>query len=219
MVSERASQRVFFGVSSLFFAATTVVTIAWCGSMSVMGGMTMPGGWTMSMAWMRMPGQTWSSAAASFLGMWLVMMAAMMLPSLVPALWRYRRAVGWTGETRLARLTALVVLGYFFVWAVFGMAVFPGGVALAAAAMQRPALARAVPMAVGVVVLIAGALQFTAWKAHHLACCRESLGAAVRCPRTPAPPGGTACASASTAAIAPPAPRRCSSSSGSWTCA
>jgi hypothetical protein len=25
-----------------------------------------------------------------------------------------------------------------------------------------------------VVVLIAGALQFTAWKAHHLACCREA---------------------------------------------
>jgi hypothetical protein len=32
--------------------------------------------------------------------------------------------------------------------------------------------ARAVPIAVGVVVLIAGALQFTAWKARHLACCR-----------------------------------------------
>src|SRR5258708_24441137 len=40
--------------------------------------------------------------------------------------------------------------------------------------MQLPALARAVPTAVGVVVLIAGALQFTAWKAHHLACCREA---------------------------------------------
>jgi predicted metal-binding membrane protein len=100
----------------------------------------------------------------------------MMLPSLVPALWRYRQAVGRTGETRLGRLTALVVAGYFVVWAMFGMAVFPLGVALASVEMQRPALARAVPMAVGVVVLIAGALQFTAWKAHHLACCRESAG-------------------------------------------
>ena len=26
------------------------------------------------------------------------------------------------------------------------------------------------------VVLLAGALQFTAWKAHHLACCREAPG-------------------------------------------
>jgi predicted metal-binding membrane protein len=56
----------------------------------------------------------------------------------------------------------------------FGMAAFALGVALAAVEMQLPALARAVPIAVGVVVLIAGALQFTAWKAHHLACCRET---------------------------------------------
>jgi hypothetical protein len=56
------------------------------------------------------------------------------------------------------------------------MAAFPLGVALAAVEMQLPALARAVPIAVGVVVLIAGALQFTAWKAHHLACCREAPG-------------------------------------------
>src|SRR5262249_10562660 len=40
----------------------------------------------------------------------------------------------------------------------------------------QPALARAAPMAVGVVVLLAGVLQLTAWKAHHLACCREAPG-------------------------------------------
>jgi predicted metal-binding membrane protein len=170
------SERRFFAISTLLFAASAAVTIVWCGSMSAMGGMPMPGGWTMSMAWMRMPGQTWPGAATSFLGMWLVMMAAMMLPSLVPALWRYRQAVGRTGQTRLARLTALVGVAYFFVWTVFGMIVFPLGVALATVEMQRPALARAVPMAVGVIVLIAGALQFTAWKAHHLTCCRESPG-------------------------------------------
>ena len=56
------------------------------------------------------------------------------------------------------------------------MAAFPLGVALAAIEMQQPALARAVPIAVGVVVLIAGALQLTAWKARHLACCREAPG-------------------------------------------
>jgi predicted metal-binding membrane protein len=144
--------------------------------MSAMGEMPMPGGWTMSMAWMRMPGQTWPGAAASFLGMWVVMMVAMMLPSLVPMLWRYRQVVSGRGNARLGRLTALVGVGYFFVWGVFGMAVFPLGVALAAIEMQQPALARAVPGEVGVVVLIAGALQFTAWKARHLACCREIPG-------------------------------------------
>jgi predicted metal-binding membrane protein len=175
-LAERTSHRAFIGVSALLFATSTALTIVWCASMSAMGGMPMPGGWTMSMAWMRMPGQTWAIAAVSFLGMWVVMMVAMMLPSLVPMLWRYRQAVGMTGETRLGQLTALVGVGYFFVWAVFGMAAYPLGVALAAVEMQHPVLSRAVPIAVSVVVLIAGALQFSAWKARHLTYCREARG-------------------------------------------
>jgi predicted metal-binding membrane protein len=176
MVSERASRRAFFGASAGLFVASVAVTIVWCASMSAMEGMPMPGGWTMSMAWMRMPGQTWLGAAASFLGMWVVMMVAMMLPSLMPTLWRYRQAVGRTGETRLDWLTALVGVGYFSMWTVLGMAAFALGVALASVEMKLPALARAVPVAAGVVILIGGALQFTAWKAHHLACCREAPG-------------------------------------------
>jgi predicted metal-binding membrane protein len=176
MSSERASQQAFLGVSALLLAASAAGTIVWCASMSSMGEMPMPGGWTMTMAWMRMPGQTWPGAAASFLGMWVVMMVAMMLPSLVPMLWRYREAVGRPGEKRLNRLTALVGVGYFFVWTVFGMAAFPLGVALAAVEMQQSALARAVPIAVGVVVLMAGFVQLTAWKVRHLACCREIPG-------------------------------------------
>jgi predicted metal-binding membrane protein len=186
MVSGRASQRAFFGVSALLFAASAAVTVVWCTSMSAMGEMPMPGGWTMSMVWTRMCGQTWPGAAASFLGMWVMMMVAMMLPSLAPMLWRYRQAVGRTGETRLGRLTALVGVGYFFVWTAFGVAVFALGVALAAFEMQLPALARAVPVLAGGVVLIAGALQFTAWKAHRLACCR---GAPERGRKLPADAG------------------------------
>ena len=138
----------------------------------------MPGGWAMSMMWMRMPGQTWLGAAASFVGMWVVMMVAMMLPSLTPLLWRYREAVGKAGGGRVGWLTALVGTGYFAVWAVFGVIVFPLGVALAAIVMREPALARAVPIVVGAIVLIAGVLQHTGWKARHLAFCRE---AASRC--------------------------------------
>jgi len=176
MASERASEGAFFGVSALLFAASAAGTIAWCAYMSAMDGMPMPGGWTMSMTWMRMAGRTWSGAVASFLGMWVVMMVAMMLPSLVSMLRRYRQAVDRTAETRLGRLTALVGVGYFFVWTVIGLAAFPLGVALAAVEMQHPAVSRAVPIAIGVVVLIAGALQFTAWKLRHLACCREEPG-------------------------------------------
>src|SRR5256712_7511638 len=106
---------------------------------------------------MQMSGQTWLGAAASFLTTWVVMMVAMMLPSLVPTLWRYRQA-------GLGLMTLLVGVGYFVVWTVFGLAAF----------LLAAPLARAVPIAVGVVVLLAGSVQLTAWKARHLACCREA---------------------------------------------
>jgi predicted metal-binding membrane protein len=176
MAFQRTSQQAFFGTSALLFVGSAAMTTVWCASMSDMSGMTMPGGWTMSMAWMRMPGQTWLDAAASFLGMWVVMMVAMMLPSLGPILWRYHQAVNSRGDLRLGWLTALVAMGYFFVWMMCGVVVFPSGTALAEIVMKRPALARLVPITVGVVVVIAGALQFTAWKARHLACCREAPG-------------------------------------------
>jgi len=178
----RLSRRAFFGVSALLFLASAAVTIRWCRSMSGMGEMPMPGGWTMSMAWMRMAGQSWPAAAASFLGMWAVMMVAMMLPSLVPMLWRYRRAVGGHEPARLGVLTALVGGGYFFVWTAFGLAAYVVGVPLTRVEMRSPAVASAVPLVAGVVVLIAGSLQFSTWKAHRLACCREVPGQGRRLP-------------------------------------
>jgi len=171
-IGRRTSDRAFIGIAVLLFVVSAAVTIVWSTAMPATG-MPMPGGWTMSMTWMRMPGQTWAAAAASFLLMWIVMMVAMMTPSLVPMLLRYRQEVCRTGETRLGSLTALAGVGYFFVWTIFGMVVFPLGIALAAIEMRQPLLARAVPIAVGVVVLIAGGFQFTRWKAHHLACCRQ----------------------------------------------
>ncbi len=138
-----------------------------------MNGMPMPGGW-MSMMWMRMPGQSWAGTAASFLAMWTAMMVAMMLPSLLPTLSRHRTAMRRAGATHVERLTALVGVGYFAVWAAFGMIVFPLGVALTAIAMREPVLARVAPIAIGAVVMLAGVLQHTAWKSRQLALCRES---------------------------------------------
>lgn len=196
-----SQQRAFLGASALLFTTSAAVTIAWCGSMSAMGGMPMPGGWTMPMSWMRMPGQTWPGAAASFLGMWTVMMVAMMLPSLVPTLWRYREAVRTGGDAclsgsagcsgsrseacigsrngsylggRIDQLTALVGAGYFTVWTALGLIAFVLGVAVANVEMQQPALASAVPLLAGGAVLAAGILQLTKWKARQLACCREA---------------------------------------------
>ena len=79
---------------------------------------------------------------------------------------------GWTMSMAWMRMG----MGYFCLWTLFGMVALPLGFALAEAEMQYPALSRAVPTALGVIVPIAGACQFTAWKAHHFACCRESRG-------------------------------------------
>ncbi|HEU6451226.1 MAG TPA: DUF2182 domain-containing protein [Gemmatimonadaceae bacterium] len=131
---------------------------------------------SMPMSPMPMAGESWLGAAASFIGMWLVMMAAMMLPSLVPELWRYREAVGRTGGVRPGRLTALAGAGYFTVWAVVGVIVYALGIALAALTTRHPVLEGAAPVAGGSVISIAGVYQFTRWKARHLACCRAVPG-------------------------------------------
>lgn len=174
MAFEGTSRRTFLAVSALLFTISTAVTVVWGASMSTMDGMPMPGGWTMSMTWM--PGQDWSGAVLSFLGMWVVMMVAMMMPSLVPMLLQYRQAIGAKQHKRVGLLTVLVGTGYFFVWAVFGIVVFPLGVAMANAAMQLPGLSRAVPVSASVVIFFAGLLQFTRWKTNQLACCRRAAG-------------------------------------------
>ena len=167
-------RRCFIGVSALLFVASATATVVACTSMPATAGMPMPGGWSMSMAWMRMPGQDWGGLAATFLGMWIAMMVAMMLPSLVPMLHRYREAVGPRGTVRLGRLTLLAGAGYFVVWSACGAGVFALGVASTTLAMRSAMAAQCVPLATAAVVSIAGAVQFSHWKARHLACCRET---------------------------------------------
>jgi len=121
-----------------------------------------------------MTGQSWPGAAASSIAMWIAMMVPMMLPSLILKLRQYRQAVRETGESRVGTLTAVVSVGYFFVWTVVGLLVLPLGVALDAIVTSQPAFSHAVPIAIGVVVLIAGGIQVSPWKARQLAACREA---------------------------------------------
>ena len=165
-------ERRFLETSALLFAASAIATVLWCRRMS--GGMPMPGGWTMSMAWMKMPGQSWLGAAITFMGMWLVMMIAMMLPSLVPTLSVYRRSIRGSGETYVAWLTVLASAGYFFIWTVFGAIAYSAALVLVAAEMRWPIFARSVPAVIGAVLLLAGLIQLTAWKGRELARCRNA---------------------------------------------
>ena len=128
------------------------------------------------MTGMSMPQQTWYGAAAGYLGMWMAMMVPMMLPSLVPMLSRYRRSVRGADGVHLHGLTALVNMGYFAVWAVLGAAAYAAGAGVMAVEMRWGKVAQWLPVAAGVVLLAAGGVQFTSWKARQLALCREGSG-------------------------------------------
>jgi predicted metal-binding membrane protein len=167
-VGERASPRAFLAISALLFAASAALTISWCTST--------PDGEAMPVPQSALCGGTSLGAAASFLVMWSVMMAAMMLPSLVPMLWRYRDAVRETGSARLEMLTALVGGAYFAVWMLSGVLVYALSVTLPLVMMQIPASMHSAPLATGAIIVAAGLLQLTPWKAHHLAGCSTSPG-------------------------------------------
>ncbi|MEP7065280.1 MAG: DUF2182 domain-containing protein [Gemmatimonadota bacterium] len=155
--------------------------IMWSARMQDMAKMPMPGGWAMSMMWTRLPGRVWSESYVTFIAMWTTMMIAMMMPSLAPALLRFRRNAGAHGAMRADLLTAQLGVVYFLVWTIVGATIFPVGALISTLTMPLPAVARGTPVLTGVIVLLAGILQFTAWKARHLsrwrdgACCDATI--------------------------------------------
>src|SRR5438876_856246 len=94
-----ASSARAYSVAVAVFGGTAAFTLWFARSMAAT--MPMPGGWRMSMMWMRMPGQSWTAAAALFVAMWAAMMVAMMLPSTLPMLLLYRRVLSFRGEPHL----------------------------------------------------------------------------------------------------------------------
>lgn len=139
--------------SAAVFVAGAWATAAW--SMA----MPMPCG-DAAMALLPMPGQTWAGTSASFAAMWLVMMVAMMTPSLAPALWRYRQSIA--GARHRAWMTVVAAAGYYFIWLLVGVAAYPLVLAFAQAGSR---------IAAGGVVLAAGFVQLSAWKQSRLDRC------------------------------------------------
>jgi predicted metal-binding membrane protein len=141
-----------------WIAASVLAIIALHHSMPSMPELPMPGGWMLSSMWTPLCGRTWLRAAASFAGMWIAMMTAMMLPSVAPILHR-------------KRLPMQTGAGYLAAWTVFGLLAFAAGAIFASMCMRMPALARAVPTASGAMVVAAGLLQSSEWKARRLGAC------------------------------------------------
>ena len=132
--------------------------------------MEMPGGWTMSMMWMGMPGETWLISFLSFMLMWLTMMVAMMIPSALPMFLKTKQQLN---------LLCYTALGYFSIWLLAGVAVYIGGMTIAKATMRSGALSHAVPLLSGVIIICAGAYQFTCLKITNLLHCRSQFGCVI----------------------------------------
>ena len=140
-------------VASLLLCATAawVVTIAQAGSMG-MGGVAMMG-------------------AGLFLLTWVVMMVAMMFPSVAPMVLAHASVTRSRGEGLLP--TAAFVLGYLLVWSAAGLVPL-AFLQVVDQVWVAPAwwLARTG----GAAVVVAGVYQFTPLKNACLRACRTPLG-------------------------------------------
>ncbi len=108
--------------------------------------------------------------------MWLFMMLAMMLPSMVPMVATY--ALISKNEVRGAALTLRVIVftsGYFALWAVFSIGAAFAQTALAQTPWFVEGGTRALPIASAVLLIAAGAWQLTPVKDTCLQHCRSPM--------------------------------------------
>jgi predicted metal-binding membrane protein len=118
-------------------------------------------------------GLPWLAALVLFLFCWQVMTAAMMLPSSLPMVSLLARAC--RREAHPHRTMAAFLAGYAAVWTAFAIAAFLGDTLIHALVNVWPALAHH-PWLIGATTFtLAGAFQFTAYKARCLKMCRSPL--------------------------------------------
>jgi predicted metal-binding membrane protein len=103
-----------------------------------------------------------------FAGTWTVMMAAMMLPSALPAVVSFAEIL----PRRRAAATSLFAVSYVAVWAVVGIIAFAAFRAIRAADLGFLAWDRAGAWVAGAAVVIAGVYELTPLKRASLGRCR-----------------------------------------------
>jgi predicted metal-binding membrane protein len=118
------------------------------------------------------------AARRAHVGGWLLMTAAMMLPTALPLFEIFRRAIA--GRVDRHRLLILLIAGYLAVWGAFGLVAHLAD--LGAQALVRQSLWLALnAWAVGAGLLaLAGLFQFSALKYRCLEQCRTPLAFIVR---------------------------------------
>jgi predicted metal-binding membrane protein len=139
----------------LIAALAWIATITWAGPMGVGPG-------------------TMGLSLATFLPVWVVMMAAMMFPSVAPmaTVWIRSAAARPTTTKRLQGIASFLV-GYLVAWATFGVAVYVLLLGADRLSEDAPVAARWVGAAI---FAIAGAYQLTPLKSACLRHCRSPVG-------------------------------------------
>ena len=161
------------GVRKVFLVSLLAVA-ALCWAWIVPACFDMYGSMTGLSAWMMT--ETWDATHVLLLwAMWVVMMAAMMLPSLLPVIAHSIRGSG-VGHSPAVGLA--FVGGYLTVWTVFSTVATIVQRLLAEWSLLNPMMEAASPRIAGSILLIAGAYQFTPWKSACLRCCRMASSGA-----------------------------------------
>ena len=111
--------------------------------------------------------------AAFYIGGWVLMLTAMMLPSTLPLLEAYRRLTQQRPDRWL--LLGLVVAGYLAAWFGFGIAAHAADLALHEVVTASPWLTFNGWAIGAAVIALAGAFQFSALKYRCLDGCRTTL--------------------------------------------
>jgi predicted metal-binding membrane protein len=156
---------------------TAITALAWIYMIHLASGMT--GMDTDSMGEMSMPAtQVWQSGDAllTFL-MWIVMMAAMMIPSATPMILTFIgiKRQQQPDQTSIPATTAFL-LGYLIAWVLFSAFVTLAQWGLRSAALLSPEMISVNPFFSGMLLIVAGIYQFTPLKNICLSSCRTPLG-------------------------------------------
>jgi predicted metal-binding membrane protein len=173
----RARTAVESALTHQRFSLTVVLAVVpalcwiWVAAMSrdMYGSMSGASAWMMTMEW---------DAARLVLlwAMWAAMMAGMMLPSAAPILLLYARAVRNRDNARHpARAIYAMAAGYVAVWALFSAGATALQRVFATRLLVTPMMEPATPRVAGVLLLLAGAYQFTPSKAACLSFCRSPI--------------------------------------------
>lgn len=134
-------------------------------------------GWVVTITWAGPMGAgpgTMGLSLTAFLSVWLVMMAAMMFPSVAPMaiVWIRSVAARATTHERVAGITSFLA-GYLLAWTAFGVGVYA---VLAAAGQLAEGAPDAARWAGAAIFAVAGVYQLTPLKSACLSHCRTPVG-------------------------------------------